>query len=137
MEGSACLDLNSAAPCSAAFAPFAGSGAGFIVEEPAKIMLILEPALVGDFFGGKSSFGQQRAGAGEAQFEQILMGTETGVVREFMTERSIALPEFTRELVQVDGRFEVLAHAIDGAMNDGHGVVVGGQLGVLIGIEQA
>ncbi len=42
-------------------------------------MLVLEACLRGDFLDRKFGFGEQAAGADDAEFKQILVRTQTGV----------------------------------------------------------
>ena len=82
-------------------APPARRGPDFLMKEPAEIVFILEPALVGYFLRGERGFREQIAGAGQSQFQQILVGTHAGVAGKSVAKRRITHTQLPGEFAEI------------------------------------
>src|ERR1035437_2742290 len=95
-------------------APSTRRHANFVMEKPAKILRVFEADTKRDFLDGKQGLRQQIPRAGQANFEEIVIGAQAGVVGEGPPEPAVIDFELTREIGHVDAGLDRLAHADHG-----------------------
>ena len=100
-------------------------------------MLVLEACLRGDFLDRKFGFGEQAAGADDAEFQQILVRTQTGMRSERAAEPTVTDAQFLRQTFHVQLARVSILDAGDGEFNGVRVLRFGGRLGLLRGVKQA